>query len=401
MNSPCTTQRQSLKRTNSGHLREVAPTGITGIKKPPVEASAWCYTGTKEDTNFSFAWTIENFGRKMERYKNGECLTSDTFKVEVEGVETAWKLETFPNGKQKVGEDTAGAVSIFLYPANCQALNRPFSFAIGFVNEEQSRVMKGKGDHCFRDNQNGWGWLKLVTHQTLRGQDKLLPEEKLNILCVMKFKGQEETTSGTHKLNKVVKIDDDDDEEIGDDLLDMYNTGDFADVVLVCDQQEFPAHKAILGARSDYFRAAFRHDMKEKQTGKIEIVDVDKETIEDMLIYIYSGRVENLDEKADKLLPAAEKYLIKSLKKKCEQNLCHSLTISNCLDYLVDADRYNAMHLKPLIIKFVVDNCREVVTVEGWKEKLLKFPTIFAEVFDALASQPPSKKARVCPMQVM
>jgi len=160
------------------------------IKKPPVDATAWCYTGTKEDTNFSFAWTIENFGRKMEVYKNGECLTSDTFKVEVEGVETAWKLECFPNGKQKIGEDTAGAVSVFLYPANGSAINRQFSFAIGFVNEECSRVMKGKGDHCFRDNQNGWGWLKLVTHQTLRfANDKLLPTDCLNILCVMKFRG--------------------------------------------------------------------------------------------------------------------------------------------------------------------------------------------------------------------
>ena len=102
------------------------------IKKPPVEATAWCYTGTREDTNFSFAWTIENFGRKMDIYKNGECLTSDTFKVEVEGVETAWKLECFPNGKQKIGEDTAGAVSVFLYPANTSAINRQFSFAIGY-----------------------------------------------------------------------------------------------------------------------------------------------------------------------------------------------------------------------------------------------------------------------------
>jgi len=56
------------------------------IKKPPVDATAWCYTGTREDTNFSFAWTIENFGRKMEIYKNGECLTSDTFKVRVENI---------------------------------------------------------------------------------------------------------------------------------------------------------------------------------------------------------------------------------------------------------------------------------------------------------------------------
>ena len=85
---------RGAKRSSSG----------SQIKKPPEEATAWCYTGTKEDTNFSFAWTIENFGRKMEIYKNGECLTSDTFKVEVEGVETAWKLECFPNGKQKIGE---------------------------------------------------------------------------------------------------------------------------------------------------------------------------------------------------------------------------------------------------------------------------------------------------------
>ena len=29
------------------------------------------------------------------------------------------------------GEDTAGAVSVFLYPANSNAINRQFSFAIG------------------------------------------------------------------------------------------------------------------------------------------------------------------------------------------------------------------------------------------------------------------------------
>ena len=59
--------------------------------------------------------------------------------MEVEGIETAWKLECFPNGKQKIGEDTAGAVSVFLYPANTTAINRQFSFAIGWV-EQRSRA---------------------------------------------------------------------------------------------------------------------------------------------------------------------------------------------------------------------------------------------------------------------
>ena len=34
---------------------------------------------------------------------------------------------------ERKGEDTAGAVSVFLYPANTSAINRQFSFAIGWV----------------------------------------------------------------------------------------------------------------------------------------------------------------------------------------------------------------------------------------------------------------------------
>ena len=33
-------------------------------------------------------------------------------------------------------QDTAGAVSVFLYPANGAAINRQFSFAIGWGEEE-------------------------------------------------------------------------------------------------------------------------------------------------------------------------------------------------------------------------------------------------------------------------
>ena len=66
-------------------------------------------------------------------------MNETLLQVEVEGIETAWKLECFPNGKQKIGEDTAGAVSVFLYPANTTAINRQFSFAIGWV-EQRSRA---------------------------------------------------------------------------------------------------------------------------------------------------------------------------------------------------------------------------------------------------------------------
>ena len=39
-----------------------------------------------------------------------------------------------------------------------------------------------------------------------------------------------------------------------------------------------------------------------------------------------------------------------------------------------------------------MENSREVVTQEKWKEKLMTFPDVFADVFSELASQPPKKK---------
>ena len=62
--------------------------------------------------------------------------------------------------------------------------------------------MQERGEHCFEDS-TGWGWLRLVTHTTLRGNPNvcrcysMLSADELNILCVMKFPGAEVQTSGS------------------------------------------------------------------------------------------------------------------------------------------------------------------------------------------------------------
>jgi len=264
-------------------------------------------------------------------------------------------------------------------------------------------VMKGKGDHCFRDNQNGWGWLKLVTHQTLRfANDKLLPSDCLNILCVMKFRGSEVTTSGTSRPTSTFPMDfaansqgaEVASQEYTSGMLDLLQTGDLADIEVVCKGRTFSCHKAILGSKSLVFRAAFVHNMMEKATGKINIESLEPETVADMLTYIYGGSIERVEDKASRLLAAADQYDLKLLKKKCEELLARSLNISNCLEYLILADLHSTDMLKPLVIRFVVENSREVVTQDSWKEKLTAFPDVFAEVFNELASQPPKKKQK-------
>ena len=51
----------------------------------------------------------------------------------------------------------------------------------------------------------------------------------------------------------------------------------------------------------------FEHEMEEKKLGRVEILDVDHEVMEEMLRFIYTGEAPNLDKMADDLLAAADK----------------------------------------------------------------------------------------------
>jgi speckle-type POZ protein len=46
----------------------------------------------------------------------------------------------------------------------------------------------------------------------------------------------------------------------------------------------------------------FTHDMEENRKSKVDIVDLDGDTVHDMVRYIYSGKVAELEGKATGLL---------------------------------------------------------------------------------------------------
>ena len=137
------------------------------------------------------------------------------------------------------------------------------------------------------------------------------------------------------------------------------------------------------------------HDMREKATGRITISsDIGVDTVQDMLTHLYGGRIDNMEEKAGKLLAASDQYDLRLLKRECEELVCRGLNITNCLDLLVLADLHSTDILKPHVIKFVVENSREIVTLDKWREKLTAYPDVFADVFSEIASQPPRKRSK-------
>jgi len=80
-----------------------------------------------------------------------------------------------------------------------------------------------------------------------------------------------------------------------------------SDVTLVVGDKELEAHKNILGARSPVFAAMFEHDFKEKNENRVNIDDVPLNVFEELLRYIYSGKVVDMDKYATGLLAASDK----------------------------------------------------------------------------------------------
>jgi len=79
------------------------------------------------------------------------------------------------------------------------------------------------------------------------------------------------------------------------DLLDMLQLGQGDVLLRVSDESgkisEFPAHKAILMARSPVFCAMLKHAMKEKEQGVIEIEDTSPSTVAALLKFLYGDQL--------------------------------------------------------------------------------------------------------------
>lgn len=73
----------------------------------------------------------------------------------------------------------------------------------------------------------------------------------------------------------------------------LYNQFDYSDVELIIESEHFHAHRAILAARSEYFRALLYGGLRESQTSSrvIEIKECKASAFKILLRYIYTGKI--------------------------------------------------------------------------------------------------------------
>jgi len=334
----------------------------------------WCQT--KGDKNISggnstaetkFGWRIKEFSERPEQ--KGSSIRSDVFTaISIQGVATEWYLEVYPNGTESA---KPGFLSVVV-ALNSNEIEIEAFYYFYFVNNdgEEVEIVPDNDTECYTRRGSGWEF-----HDALPLNDKYwLLEDSLAIVCEIVV--YDEFT--------IPNCEADQGQKMLEDLEEAYTLKKplGLDVTVTCKDKSFECSKFMLTARSDVFNSMFQSNMKESQTNKVVIEDLKPSVVAEMLHYIHTGKVPKIDEHAQGLLAAADRYQLEDLKRSCEENLISTLKDQNMFDILILSDVYSAARLKKKAIKFVTENLSS--TSSDWKKELAEYPSLWPDIVDSL-----------------
>lgn len=124
-----------------------------------------------------------------------------------------------------------------------------------------------------------------------------------------------------------------------------------SDLKLICsDGSSFPAHKFVLIANSpDMFKMLSVTDKKHER----KVYDVDGDTMQFVLEFLYTGEIQNALGMESKLLICAEKYNLDSLKTHVVEQMIKNIALNNVFQYIELADQHCEDELMEKCLLFV------------------------------------------------
>ncbi|CAI58651.1 Speckle-type POZ protein homolog [Caenorhabditis elegans] len=372
---------------NSAHGRSISPSPSSASHGDPLlpVAENWCHTQVKV-VKFNYMWTINNFS--FCREEMGEVLKSSTFSAGCND-KLKWCLRINPKG---LDEESRDYLSLYLLLVQCNKseVRAKFKFSILNAKREETKAMESQRAYRFVQGKD-WGFKKFIRRDFLLDEaNGLLPGDRLSIFCEVSVVAETVNVTGQTNVSQLFKVPPC---RLADDMYGLFDNKQFSDFTLVCKSdlgsptQTFHIHKAILAARSRVFSAMFEHHMQESDTNMTTVDDIEPEVMRELLVYMYTGQTKYIEQMAQSLIAAADKYQLDRLKVMCEQALCYQLTTDNASLTLMLADMYSASQLRAHSINFINVNANEVMDTEGWEDLVRDHPKLLEEVFRALATQ--------------
>ncbi|XP_035687774.1 kelch-like protein 9 isoform X3 [Branchiostoma floridae] len=143
-------------------------------------------------------------------------------------------------------------------------------------------------------------------------------------------------------------------------LYNMKKTGELCDVTLVVQEEDIPAHRAVLSACSDYFRAMFTSGMRESSDSKIVIKGVTGRAVSQLVDYAYTGELVVTRESATDLARAASLLLMEEALEICQTKLEECIDLENCHELMNFSQSYNLKKLEAAVFASMGANFLQV-----------------------------------------
>ncbi|XP_078486236.1 kelch-like protein 12 [Ciona intestinalis] len=156
------------------------------------------------------------------------------------------------------------------------------------------------------------------------------------------------------------------------DLLKFANEsrqdGCFNDIIIRVGEKNIPANKMVLSCYSKYFNTMFNTEMKEKYKDVVEVHGVDAESVEKLVDFMYTGKININTNNVCDLLAVSDFLQMPSVRKLCIEYLLTTVSLQNCFTIQALADRYTIPKLTEKFNNFVVENYQEVVSGDQFKK---------------------------------
>ncbi|XP_055347359.1 speckle-type POZ protein-like [Paramacrobiotus metropolitanus] len=159
------------------------------------------------------------------------------------------------------------------------------------------------------------------------------------------------------------------------------NHSDF--VLRSSDGKLFPVHGFLLMAHSPVFEAMLSHDSREKQQSQCDLADVDSESVEILVNYLYGCQAERVNiNNAEKVLIMADKYQILDLRAVCEALLSETLDVDSMMERYILASHRGLDVLKNAALRVIGRNMQTVLKDDGMRAAMQSDPGLLSVIVE-------------------
>ncbi|CAF4140965.1 unnamed protein product [Rotaria magnacalcarata] len=149
-------------------------------------------------------------------------------------------------------------------------------------------------------------------------------------------------------------------------LFEFYQDQILCDVEIICDDQTFLCHKVVLAATIPYFRSMFTLGMLEADKRRIEIQDINRNSLKTIIEFAYTAKAIITIDNVQHLLFASTVLQTEDLAEACSSFLRQHLSLTNCTEIRQYAELLNRKSLIDLADEYIRDHFLEIIQLDDF-----------------------------------